>query len=208
MLCTSVTPPPLPRLTLSSNADYLLLEAYQLVGRDKHEEAERVTQQAQVRIEALQALQEASPSPDPSTNPNKNLDEYRVAMAYRRLGRMQYTKGRFQDARRSFNTALRYVGVGVKAADNIMVEGFQCQESMARALKDEEDAQLWSRLLKAHEMRVKEKQEADLAKEAAAITNGMTGGTAQLSPMAIDGGMATPGARSASPRPLSRSTTF
>ena len=88
-------------------------------------------------------------------------------MAYRRLGRMQYQKGRYQDARRSFNTALRYVGMGGRQADSIMVEVFQCQESLAVRTGDREDAELWRQMLRSYERKIKENDEAEEFREAA-----------------------------------------
>jgi hypothetical protein len=160
---------------------YLLLQAYSLVAKERHSEAEEACAEARQRLDTI-----------------VDIDKWRVGMAYRRLGRIQYTKQRFPDARRSFNIALQYVGENDHDADSIMVEVFQCQESMANAMNDKEDAQLWNRMLRQHEERVKQKEEADAAREAA---------QQQLSPTAAEV-MGTNTKRSPSPRPLSRSSTM
>lgn len=159
---------------------YLLLQAYQLVACEEHEDADNAVTQARQRITAM--------GPD-------NIDGWRLAMAYRRLGRMQYTKRRWPDARRSFNTALRYVDQNGKDADSIMVEVFQCQENMAKQLNDLEDAELWRTMLKNHEQRIKEK-ELNAQKQELAHQN--------LNPSAAE----SIRRRSPSPRPLSRSNTM
>lgn len=179
---------------------YLLLQAYQLVAREQFEEADGVARQAHLRIERLKS---------------DSMDEWRLGMAYRRLGRMQYQKGRYQDARRSFNTALRYVGH--RQADSIMVEVFQCQESMAVRTGDREDAELWRQMLRSYEQKIKENEEAERFREGmeeAKVNGGAVNGTtpmegivAGMSPSVVGVNGDVKDERVASPTPLLRRET-
>lgn len=160
---------------------YLLLQAYQLVARGQFDEADSVVVHAKERIDAI------APG---------DIDGYRLAMAYRRLGRMQYKMARYPDARRTFNTALRYVDSDGKDADSIMVEVFQCQESMAKQMNDTEDAELWSKMLRNHEEGIRTREfNAQLREQ-------------NLAPASAEGMNGMRGRRTPSPRPLSRSNTM
>jgi hypothetical protein len=50
---------------------------------------------------------------------------------------MQYSKERFPEARRSFNTALRYVSGDNKLSRSVLIEICQRQQSMANAMGDQ-----------------------------------------------------------------------
>ena len=130
---------------------FLLLQGYRLVAQDKYTEADAVCAEARNRLTAL--------------TDEKSIDPWRVGLAYRRLGRVQQSKKRYPDARRSFNTALRYVGTGNKESGAILIEICQYQESMAMELGDEEDAALWTHMLKQLEKQAADLEEAELSQQ-------------------------------------------
>ena len=126
---------------------FLLLQAYRLVAKESYDEADKVCTQAREKLAAM--IDE------------KSVDHYRVGLAYRRLGRMQQSKKRYADARRSFNAALKYVGTGNRTSGAILIEICQYQESMAKELGDGEDSALWSHMLGQLEQQDAEQEEAE-----------------------------------------------
>lgn len=112
---------------------FLLLQAYRLVGLERYREVDEVCKQVTIKMRALQEAQGV-------------IDSWRVGLAYRRLGRHLYAKKRYEDARRSLSTALKYVK-NEKDKDSVLIEICQNQESMARAQDDEIDVLLWSTML-------------------------------------------------------------
>ena len=125
---------------------FLLLQAYRLVAKESYTEADDVCAQARDRLAVM--------VDDP------RIDSWRVGLAYRRLGRQQQAKGRYTDARRSFNTALRYVGTG-KLSQAILIEICQYQESMAKEMGDVEDATLWNHMLRQFEQQAADQEVAE-----------------------------------------------
>ena len=90
-----------------------------------------------------------------------NIDHWRVGLAYRRLGRQQHSKGRYADARRSLNTALKYVSNDNQLSASVLIEICQLQESMANAVDDQEDVLVWSQMLRRLEQETNRQGEAD-----------------------------------------------
>jgi hypothetical protein len=127
---------------------FLLLQAYRLVAQESYPEADQVCSQVRTR---LAAMKEGS------------IDSWRVGLAYRRLGRQQHSKGLYTDARRSFNTALKHVGSGNRLSASILIEICQSQESMANAFDDQEDAVLWSHMLRQLEQQTEYQDEVDMS---------------------------------------------
>ena len=113
---------------------FLLLQAYREVAQDHDEEATKLCDQAHERLEELQKTPGA-------------IDLWRVGLAYRRLGRMQYEKAKFASARFNFNTALRYVSSDSKLSRSVLIEICQRQQAMATALNDAGDVFLWTQML-------------------------------------------------------------
>lgn len=110
---------------------FLLLEAYRLVAQDLYDDAEQVCSQVRHRLAAIKESQGI-------------IDPWRVGLAYRRLGRQQHDKGRFEDARRSFNTALKYVSHDDQLSTSVLIEICQRQQNMAH---DQEDVFFWGQML-------------------------------------------------------------
>ncbi|KAJ9615446.1 hypothetical protein H2200_001521 [Cladophialophora chaetospira] len=113
---------------------FLLLQAYRKVAQDDDDGAKELCDQAQKRLEELQKIP-------------GSIDLWRVGLAYRRLGRMQYSKEKYPEARRSFNTALRYVSSDNKLSRSVLIEICQRQQAMAKALNDQGDVFLWTQML-------------------------------------------------------------
>jgi tetratricopeptide (TPR) repeat protein len=126
---------------------YLLLQAYQLVARGEPNAADKKVSEARRRIDSL---------------PPGGIDQYKLGMAYRRLGRMQYQRENWQDAKRSFNQAWRLLKTG-KHADGLMIEVLQCQLSLALATDDIADVDIFRKALADHEhkIQVQERQEIE-----------------------------------------------
>ncbi|KAI1628904.1 hypothetical protein EDD37DRAFT_615508 [Exophiala viscosa] len=118
---------------------FLLLEAYRLVARDSHDEVDHVCSQVKRRLTDLEQT-------------HGSIDPWRVGLGYRRLGRLQHEKGQFADARRSFNTAYRYVSSDPKLSRSVLIEICQRQMSMAT---DQEDECLWQGILSEMEQETK-----------------------------------------------------
>jgi hypothetical protein len=127
---------------------FLLLEAYRLVAQEAWTEVEQVCAQVRDRLDALKDM------------PN-SFDPWRVGLAYRRLGRQQHAKRRFADARRSFNTALRYVSDDSELSTSVLIEICQRQQSMAGEMQDQEDVFFWNSMLSRVEQKTKAQGEAE-----------------------------------------------
>ncbi|KAK4941181.1 hypothetical protein LTR10_018854 [Elasticomyces elasticus] len=125
---------------------FLLLEAYRLVARESYTEADEVCSQVRERLTELEKT-------------HGSIDPWRVGLGYRRLGRQQFLKGRFADARRSFNTAYRYVKSNPKLSTSVMIEICQRQISMAN---DQEDKVLWQDILSRLEQQTKPQEEDEI----------------------------------------------
>ncbi|KIX98832.1 uncharacterized protein Z520_05293 [Fonsecaea multimorphosa CBS 102226] len=121
---------------------FLLLQAYRLVSQDQYEQAEDICSQVQRRLSILKE----TPG---------SIDLWRVGLAYRRLGRAQYSKGRFAEARRSFNTALKYVQNNNELSKSVLIEICQRQQSMANMMQDTEDVFFWTQMLQSLEQDTK-----------------------------------------------------
>ncbi|ETI26301.1 hypothetical protein G647_03078 [Cladophialophora carrionii CBS 160.54] len=117
---------------------FLLLQAYRDVAQDQHGEAEDLCNEVQSRLEELQKVP-------------GSIDLWRVGLAYRRLGRMQHSKERYPEARRSFNTALRYVSGDSKLSRSVLIEICQRQQAMSSAMNDAGDVFLWTQMLEGLE---------------------------------------------------------
>ncbi|RMD39338.1 hypothetical protein DV735_g5797, partial [Chaetothyriales sp. CBS 134920] len=128
---------------------FLLLEAYRLVAQELYDQAEDVGQQVIKRLETIK-------------DENPTVDPWRVGLAYRRLGRMQQSKQRYNDARISFNKALRCVRSGEnRNSDSVQMQICQYQEQISKELNDFEDAVLWRRELEELERKVATQEERD-----------------------------------------------
>ena len=133
---------------------YLLLQAYLLVARGDHSAVDKTTAEARRRIEAL---------------PRGNVDqEYKLGMAYRRLGRIQHERKLMSDAKRSFNHAWKYLKDG-KHADGLMVEVLHCQLDLARQTDDIFDVELVEEKLAALEKKNKEREAKEMQKDLASL---------------------------------------
>lgn len=176
---------------------YLLLQAYQQASFGDNAGVQATALEIRRRIEDM---------------PEGNLDPYKLGMAYRRLARAQYQKQCYGDARRSFNTALKYLKGG-KHADSIVVEILQCQEHIAKANQDPHEAEIWTQMIQEQERKLREKEEEEKRNDMLLlqryeeqnniIQNGHLGVNHDV-PM--DG--ASIKARSPSPNPLSRRGTL
>lgn len=128
---------------------FLLLQAYRLVAEESYSEADQVCSQVTDRLTAIKQAQ-------------GSIDPWRVGLAYRRLGRQQHTKERYTDARRSFNTALKYVSIDSKLSTSVLIEICQRQQSMANAVHDQEDVFFWSQMLSHLEQQTKDQGDAEM----------------------------------------------
>jgi hypothetical protein len=129
---------------------FLLIEAYRLVSQESHHEADQVCLQVSNR---LADIKEGS------------IDLWRVGLAYRRLGRQQYSKERYADALRSFNHALKCVQSVGQSSMSISIEICQYQERIANALDDQEDAEFWRRKLQNLGRQAANQREADMLQQ-------------------------------------------
>lgn len=135
---------------------YLLLQAYQLVARNDNSGADKKVAEARRRIDAL---------------PPGSIDSYKLGMAYRRLGRMQYRREHWDDARRSFNQAGRNLKTG-KQADGLMIEVLQCQLNLARATDDVVDVEIFQKMLLEHEQKIRVQEQQEMQEELAKMDDG------------------------------------
>ncbi|OAL37507.1 hypothetical protein AYO20_03356 [Fonsecaea nubica] len=133
---------------------FMLLQAYRLVAQDQYDEAEEICSQVQRRLTTLREIP-------------GSIDLWRVGLAYRRLGRQQHAKGRYADARRSFNTALKYVQNNNELSKSVLIEICQRQQSMANMMQDTEDVFFWTRMLESLEQDTKAQviEELDVSKD-------------------------------------------
>lgn len=132
---------------------FLLLEAYRLVASGSYAGADLVCSQVSGRLKALKGIL-------------GRIDPLKIGLAYRRLGRQQYEKERHEDARRTFNTALMYIGKD-KLSD--LVEIYQYQEKLAKHANDEEDVNLWKSKLQQLEQDTMEQEQAELLPRAPSV---------------------------------------
>lgn len=112
---------------------FLLLEAYRLVATDEHEAAEKAWSTATQKIALLQ-------------DAGIEIDKWRVGRGFRRLGQQLRVKEHFKDASQMLRQALRLLE-DEKEKNAIMIELCQTQESIARALGDVDDAEIWTQML-------------------------------------------------------------
>ncbi|RMZ82255.1 hypothetical protein DV738_g1909, partial [Chaetothyriales sp. CBS 135597] len=156
---------------------FLLLEAYRLVAQEFYDTAEDVSQQVVKRLEAIKGE-------------NPTVDPWRVGLAYRRLGRIQQSKQRYDDARISFNKALRYVRSGEnRNSGSVQMEICQYQEQMSKELNDHEDAALWRRSIEGLEQKVADQEELDrmrLESDAADSISSSGGGAHGFEPAVME----------------------
>lgn len=129
---------------------FLLLQAYRLVAQDSHAEVEQICSQVRDRL---------------MTMDEKSIDSWRIGLAYRRLGRLQQSRHRYKDARRTFNTAYKYVESSSRLSTSILIEICQGQESMAKEMGDQEDAVLWGRILRQLEQQIDDQERADVLQQ-------------------------------------------
>jgi tetratricopeptide (TPR) repeat protein len=162
---------------------FLLMEAYRLVAQDRHDEAELICAQVQQRLNTM-------------SNIEGSVDWWRVGLGYRRLGRQQHDKGRFVEARRSFNTALRYVGGDSSLSRSVLIEICQRQQSMARAMNDQGDVYLWTQMLEGLEQATSKDKVVEIQEEPEEMTE------SEQKRVRI-----TPADRTESPGPTRRGTT-
>ncbi|KAJ9498581.1 hypothetical protein LTR99_007968 [Exophiala xenobiotica] len=137
---------------------FLLLEAYRLVAHGSQADVDDICQQVEKR---LRELKEA----------DGHIDAWRVGLGYRRLGRQQFIKGRYGDARRSYNTAFKYVRNDPQLSDAVLIEICQRQVSMASAMHDEEDEILWREMLTRLEQQTKTQGDGDAIQRASTFSH-------------------------------------
>lgn len=125
---------------------FLLLEAYRLVASGSYLSADQVCSEVDKRLVVLKEI------------PGR-VDLWKIGLAYRRLGRQLNEKGRWQDARRTFNTALVYLRSIDKNKPSVLLEIYQCQERLAAQADDQQDVKLWERKLQRLEERVAVEEE-------------------------------------------------
>jgi hypothetical protein len=140
---------------------FLLLEAYRLVAHGSQADVDDICQQVERRLRELKKA-------------HGNIDAWRVGLGYRRLGRQQFTKGRYGDARRSYNTAFKYVRNDPQLSDAVLIEICQRQVSMASAMHDEEDEILWREMLTRLEQQTKTQGEGDAIQRASTFSHSPT----------------------------------
>lgn len=126
---------------------FLLLQAYRLVAQESYPEADQVCLQVRDRIKAME---------------EGSIDPWRVGLAYRRLGRQQHLKERYADARRSFNTTLKYINNSNQLSTSILIDIYHYQENLANLLGDQRDAELWNKMLGELELQTKDLGESDV----------------------------------------------
>ncbi|KIW15437.1 hypothetical protein PV08_05483 [Exophiala spinifera] len=137
---------------------FLLLEAYRLVAHGTQMDVDEICKQVEQR---LRELKEA----------HGKIDSWRVGLGYRRLGRQQFTMGRYRDARRSYNTAFRYVRNDPQLSNAVLIEICERQVSMAKHMHDEEDEILWSEMLTRLEQQTKTQTDADSIQRSATFSH-------------------------------------
>ncbi|KIW50396.1 hypothetical protein PV05_11986 [Exophiala xenobiotica] len=137
---------------------FLLLEAYRLVAHGSQSDVDDICQQVEKR---LRELKEA----------HGNIDSWRVGLGYRRLGRQQFIKGQYGDARRSYNTAFKYVRNDPQLSDAVLIEICQRQVSMASAMHDEVDEILWRGMLTRLEQQTKTQGGGDAIQRASTFSH-------------------------------------
>lgn len=137
---------------------FLLLEAYRLTASESYFAADQVCLQIRSRLSSLKEI------------PGR-VDPVKIGLAYRRLGRQQYEKGRHEDARLSFNTALMYIDK-TKLSD--LVEIYQYQELLANHADDKEDVNLWKGKLQQLENDTVQEEQNDLQRSALFFPQGMS----------------------------------
>ncbi|KAK6365407.1 uncharacterized protein PV06_03008 [Exophiala oligosperma] len=137
---------------------FLLLEAYRLVAHGTQSDVDEICKRVEER---LRELKEA----------HGKIDSWRVGLGYRRLGRQQFIKGRYADARRSYNTAFRYVRNDPQLSNAVLIEICERQVSMAKHMHDEEDEILWSEMLARLEQQTKAQPDADLIQRSATFSH-------------------------------------
>ena len=131
---------------------FLLLEAYRLIAQESYPEADQVSLSVSNRLTIMKEIPES-------------IDPWRVGLAYRRLGRQQHLKRRLTDARRSFNTALRYVSGDNQLTESVLIEICEHQLSMAQDVQDQEDMLLWSQILSRLSAQSKDRREDPLQQQ-------------------------------------------
>lgn len=105
---------------------FLLLDAYRQVAAGAYTKADEICQQVSRRLNILKQTGQ--------------LENLKIGMAYRRLGRQYYEQEQYDDARRILNQALRYIGTEKPA---VLLEIYHLQEKMARIAKDTIDVDFW-----------------------------------------------------------------
>jgi tetratricopeptide (TPR) repeat protein len=130
---------------------YLLLQAYQLVALGEINAADKKASEARRRIDSL---------------PSGGIDQYKLGMAYRRLGRMQYKRQHWQDAKRSFNQAWKNLKTG-KHADGLMIEVLQCQLTLALQTDDVADVDIYRDNLAKLEHKIQAQEQQEMQEEVA-----------------------------------------
>lgn len=113
---------------------FLLLDAYRLVASGSYDDADQVCSEIDTRLDRLKDI------------PGR-IDLWKIGLAYRRLGRQLEERGRRQDARRTFNTALHYLRSVGKDKPSVLLEIYQFQERLAAQANDQQDVKLWQRKL-------------------------------------------------------------
>ena len=151
---------------------FLLLEAYCLVASESYAEASRVCSQVGGRLKALKGIP-------------GSIDPWKIGLAYRRLGRQQYEKARYGDARLTFNTALMYIG---KDKLSVLVEIYQYQERLAEHANDEEDVNLWRHKLQHLEEDTIEQEQEERLRRASRVFPEPSETALPMSNNRIDGG--------------------
>lgn len=105
---------------------FLLLDAYRQVAAKSYSKADDICQEVSRRLKVLKQTGQ--------------LENLKIGMAYRRLGRQYYEQEQYDDARRILNQALRYIGTEKPA---VLVEIYHLQEKMARIAGDNIDVDFW-----------------------------------------------------------------
>jgi len=125
---------------------FLLLDAYRLVASGSYDDADQVCSEIDSRLARLRDI------------PGR-IDLWKIALAYRRLGRQLEEQGRWQNARRTFNTALLHLKSVDKDKPSVLLEIYQYQERLAARADDQQDVKLWKQKLQRLEESVAEEAE-------------------------------------------------
>lgn len=142
---------------------FLLMEAYRLVAHGTQMEVDEICKKVEQRLRELK-------------DSHGKIDSWRVGLGYRRLGRQQFIKGRYGDARRSYNTAFRYVRNDPQLSNAVLIEICERQVSMAKHMHDEEDEILWSEMLSRLEQQTKTQNDGDLIQRSATFSHSVADG--------------------------------